>query len=386
MKGILSIAAAAGICVMAAKIRPIKAEAWFTQTHKDITENAFELIEKENKPKLMAFYKNYKEQILKGSVDPDNDDDCDKGEGAHYYSCATAKGKTLPQQSGYYQNRLGEYSKSARSMLEENYTCALNLYKNNKIGEAMYALGRAVHFVEDISCPVHTANMKYQPKPGNAHNAFEKHANTISKKFAPDRFDKRLTKAYSGDSFETAANKLAALSNKHAAPISKLDPIAFDNAVKSMVPISVQNVMALLMKFYDDCKCDNGNYIIDGKLYTFKNEANGLVITVGAKGISLEKPDKSKEQKLTLVMSDSGTFALKAADGGFVSSSLKGYDYPKGDTAGAQFRAAALGKNRFRITTEGTKFAKVISCTKTGGLSVSDFNPGDSSQVWILNK
>lgn len=386
MKGILSIAAAAGICVLAAKIKPIKAEAWFSQTHTDITENALEMLEKENKTKLVTFYKDYKDQILKGALDPDKDGDVDKGAGAHYYSCATAKGKPLPQKGGYYQNRLGDFSKSARTMLEENYTCALNLYKNNKIAEAMYALGRAAHFIEDISCPVHTANIKYADKPGNVHNAFEKHANTISKRYYPERFDKRLIKAYSGDSFETAANKLSATSNKHAAPISNLDPIAFDNAVKSMVPTAIQNVMALLMKFYDDCKSDKGNYLLDGKAYTFKNEASGMLLTVTPKTLVLDKADKQKEQKITVVMSDSGTFALKAADGGYVSSTLKGYDYPKGDTLGAQFRAAALGKNRYRITTEGTSFAKVLSCTKSGGIAVSDFEPDNPLQVWILNK
>ena len=386
MKGYLSIAAAIGICLMLKKAKPIRAHAWFTRTHEAITEGAFELLEKENKPKVAAFYKNYHAELIKGCSAPDKEGDPDKGAGAHYYSCANAKGKTLPQQAGYYQNRLGDYSKSARSMLEENYTCALNLYKNGKVSEAMYCLGRAAHFIEDISCPVHTANMRYFDKPGNAHNAFEKHANNISRNFPAEKFDKRLLKTYSGDSFENAANKLCAISNKHAEPISNLDPIAFDNAVKSMVPIATQNVMALLMKFFDDCKAENGNYLLDGKMYTFKNEASGELLTVTAKGVALEKADKDKEQKLNLVMSDNGTFALKAADGGYVSAKLKGFDYPKGDTAGAQFRAAALGKNRYRITTEASSFAKVLACGKTGGLTVADFDPGNSTQVWILNK
>lgn len=386
MKGLLTAAALAGICLIAPKLRPIKAQAWFSQTHKDITENTLKMLEKENKSKVYSFYKNYSDELMRGCVDPDNTGDYDKAEGSHYYSCATAKGKALPYSEGYYQNRLGDFSKSARTMLEENYTCALCLYKNNKVSEAMYFLGRALHFIEDIACPVHTANIKYQDKPGNVHGAFEKHANTISKKFTPDRFDKRLLKTYSGDSFEVAANKLSELSNKHAAAVSNLDPIAFDNAVKSMVPIAIQNAMALLMKFYDDCKGDNGNYILNSKLYTFRNEASGLVLTVTSKGISLEKPDKDKEQKLLTVMSDKGTFALKAADGGCVSTTLKGFDYPKGDTPGAQFRFAALGKNRYRITTEGTQYAKVVACTKSGGLAVSDFIPGNPTQVWILNK
>ncbi|MCD7741464.1 MAG: zinc dependent phospholipase C family protein [Ruminococcus sp.] len=367
-------------------LKPIKAYAWSTDTHGDITSSALDLLQKENKLKLVAFYKDYTDELLKGSKDPDESGDRDKGTGTHYYSCANAKGKSLPSKEGYYQNRLGDYSKSARTMLEENYTSALCLYKNNRISEAMYTLGRAIHFVEDIACPVHTANMRYLPKPGNPHSAFEKHANTISKKYAPVRFDKRLLKVYSGDSFETAANKLSELSNKHAEPISKLDPIAFDNAVKAMVPLAAQNVMALLTKFYDDCKADNGNYLLDGKAYTFKNQASGLVMTVTEKGISLEKPDSKKEQRLTLIMSNEGTFALKANDGGTLSGNLKGYDYAKNDTAGAQFRFASLGKNRYRITLESSKFEKVVACTRMGGIAAADFEPADITQIWILNK
>lgn len=75
MKGYLSIAAAIGICLMLKKARPIRAHAWFTRTHEAITEGAFELLEKENKPKVAAFYKNYHAELLKGCSAPDKEGD-----------------------------------------------------------------------------------------------------------------------------------------------------------------------------------------------------------------------------------------------------------------------------------------------------------------------
>lgn len=39
----------------------------------------------------------------------------------------------------------------------------------------MRVLGRAAHFISDMGCTVHVANMKYQDKANNVHYAFEKH-------------------------------------------------------------------------------------------------------------------------------------------------------------------------------------------------------------------
>ncbi|MCD8095860.1 MAG: zinc dependent phospholipase C family protein [Ruminococcus sp.] len=382
MKNYLTLAALLGITAAAIRLKPQRAYAWFSPTHKDITKRAIEMFESENKPRLAAFYKEYEDELLRGCVAPDNDGDYDKASGAHYYACANIKGKAVSGKGGYYPNRLGEYSKSARTMLEENYTCALSLYKNNRIDEAMYALGRAIHFVEDMSCPPHTSNIKYHDKPNNAHHAFENHAKTISGKFSPKRFDKRIQKLYSTDSFEEASQKLSSTSNKYASNISNLDPKAFNEAVENLVPFAAQHVFALMIKFYNDCKADNGNYLIDGKAYTIKNEATGEVMTVKEKEISLSKTDSKKEQKLTLELANDGTFSIKTKSGKVLSSKLKGFD--SGDDV-STFRFASLGKNRYRITTDYTSFAKTMACGKGGSLVTADFTPDDKKQVWILN-
>lgn len=381
------ILTAAGACCAAAAFKlltPVRAEAWFSAAHKQLTEEALDLLEREGKLKQLAFYKPYAEQLMKGCVDPDLDGDPDKGSGTHYYSVALPKGKALPQKDGYFPNRLGSYSRSARTSMEENYAAALLLFRAGKTEQSMYALGRAVHFLEDVACPVHTANMQYKKKPNNPHYAFEKLANTIVGKYKPDKYDKRLNKSYSGISFENPLNKLAAASNKHAGMVARLDPKAFENAVREMAPLAAQNVMGLLLRFYDESRSETGFLPADGKRYALRNEGSGMVITVTPKCLTLEPSDKTKEQKLTFMMSDMGSFGFKTVEGGYVTGDLKGYEYPKRGTEASQFRLAPLGSNRWRITTKASGYSKALACTRSGALTAAEFIPGDKNMVWAI--
>lgn len=365
-------------------LTPLKAHAWFAATHRDITSKALSLLEKEGKAKQYAFFKPYEEQLTAGCTEPDKDGDTDHGPGRHYYSFCNPKGKELSPTAGYYRNRKDDFSKSARTSLEENYTSALCLYKSGNIERAMHVFARAAHFIEDMSCTPHVSNIRCFDRPKNIHNAYEKHINTICGQFTADRFDKRLIKNYEGDSFETASNKLIKYSSKYVESISTLDPRAFDEAAADTLKVSQQNVMALMLKFYDECQQDKGNYIVDGRQYTIKNEASGMVVTVTEKGIILDKPDKEKQQKLTAKIYDLGSFGFQAEDTGFINEKFKGLDYLKRDSVPALFRLASLGKKRYRITTGGTEYEKVLTCTGNGSLSIEAFDPENKMQVWVI--
>lgn len=382
MKKELTLAAA---IVLYCKFGIKKAYAWSSGTHEDITKKALDLLEKEKKLRPVSFYKDWHTQILEGCTAPDKDGDMDKGAGKHYYSCVNSKGKELPEVKGYYKNRLGDFAPSARTLFTANYTSAVSLYKSGNTERAMIYLGRAIHFVSDMGCTVHVANMKYLDKPNNVHYALEKHVNTTCTKHTANSYDKRLNKYYEKDGLGDAFNRLAKYAGKFVDTISHLDPRAFDDAAMNTLPVTQQNVMAVLLKFYDDCMGDKGNYVVDTNLYTFKNEATGLVLTVTSKGLSLENPNKELEQKLTVCLSENGTAGFKISDGGYVNASCKGYDYLKMDGKPAQFRFEALGKRRFVITTEASKYEKVLASSKGGSLSVTDFEPDNPLQVWILN-
>ena len=384
MNKLLTAAAAAAAAVLAAKImKPIKAYAWLGKTHEDITGFALDMFEKENKNKLTGFYKNYRDKLCEGSQAPDLDGDVDKAPGTHYYSSLDLKGKSLPQKEGYYRNRLGKYLKSARTSLEENYTSALNLYKSGKTSEAMYVLGRAVHFVEDIACPPHSTSQPYAEKNDNMHYMFEQYADKTSKKYPPVGFDKRHINSYSDYSFENAANRLSNASGKYAPQIASLDESAFDKAQKALVPLAAENVMALLMKFHGDCHEENGNYIKDGSTVSLRCEGSGMMLTYTTKGgVALAKLDHAKEQRFTVVMNDNGSFALRAADGNFLSADLKKFVKPAEDGKGSAIRAAAVGRSKFRLSV-GENFTKVMTGSRSSA-SAEDFAPGSSAQCWII--
>lgn len=362
-----------------------KAFAWSSDVHCDIVSSALDLMEKEKKLRPLAFYKEHRDKLLEGCTAPDKEGDMDKGPGYHYYSCVNPKGKELSLYKGWYRNRLGDLTPSLRTLYRANYTAALSYYKSGKIDKAMYFLGRAIHFVSDLGCTPHVANVKYGDKADNLHYAFEKHINTTYSKHRASTFDKRLLKYYEKADPEEAFNKLSEYAAKFLDTIGHLDPRAFDLTADSTLPAVQQHTMAVLLRFFDDCQTDRGNFVTDGKLYTFRNEATGLVLTMGEKAPSLEKPDKDKEQKIKLSLSDNGTFGLINAKGEGVSGTFKSYDLIKMDGQPSQLRLEALGNRRFIIRTESSGYIKVLVNSKGGKLGAADFDPGDPLQVWIIN-
>ena len=376
----MAIAAANYICTNA---QVGSVYAWSSDVHRHIAVKALELLEKEKKLRPAAFYKNWHEEIKLGAVQPDKEGDMDKGSGMHYYSCMNAKGKDLDETRGFYRNRLGDFSPSARTLFRANYTSAVSLYKSGMIKESMVYLGRAIHFVSDMGCTPHVANMTSGIKASNVHNAFEKQINNSYSGFEADNFDKRLTKYYEKADPGDAFNKLIKYAGKFVDTILHLDPRAFDDTAKNTIPVTEQHVMAVLLKFYNDCTSDNGNFLSSDKMYSFKNEATGLMMTVTSKGLAVDEADKEKEQKILIKLSDMGTFGLKASHGGYINKKCSGFDYLKIDGKAAQFRAEALGNRRFVISTEDSDYKKYLTA-KGGKLTSSAYEPENPTMIWVL--
>lgn len=364
---------------------PYKAHAWFSKTHEDITTKALDLLKKDGRIKEYEFFEPYREQILAGCTKPDRKGDPDKGGGMHYYSICNPHGVPLTQTSGYYRNRRGKISKSARTMLEENYTSALCLYKSGKIPQAMNVLARAAHFIEDMCCTVHVSNIMYMDSKKNVHNAYEKNTNNICSKYTAERFDKKISKGYEGDSFADAAHRIIKSSSKYVASISTLKPDALEEAAANMLPTAQQNVMALFLKFYKDCFSEKDNCISENCSYMIKNAATGLVLTVNGKRISLEKPDKDKKQRFSVKLNDLGAVSFVAENNMTANKRLTCIEN-KGDDKQALFRLAALGNRKYRIMTGRSSFAKAIGCSISSRIAISSFDPADPTQVWIITR
>ena len=134
----------------ALKLGEIKASAWFKKTHTNIIEQALEILKNDGKAQAVKELEEYSKELVHGACIPDVKGDWDNGWGLHYYSPKNKFGLPNRKNGIYYPNRLGSFSKSAGTMLEENYTTALIFTQNKKYSEAAVLLGRAVHFLSDI--------------------------------------------------------------------------------------------------------------------------------------------------------------------------------------------------------------------------------------------
>lgn len=382
MKKLIAVSAVLGVY---SAFYALKAKAWFGDTHKDILKKALELLDGIEKQKYHAFYYDYTADLAKGAVDPDKKGDIDKGSGMHYYCAADKNGKELEERKGYYKNRLGKFKPSARTLLEENYTSALSLYKSGRKEQAMYSLGRAVHFIQDIGCTVHASGIMYADRPSNPHYAFEKHAQTKCKSIdAPNMLDKRVTKAFESG-LGPAANRLSKLSSRFAGDVLSLDPKIFDTICLSTIHPAQQYTAGLLIKFYNDVNSNNGNFLCDGKSYTFKNELTGGYLTVAKKGLVLDAPNGDCEQRFTAVIKDDGTFGLKLSNDCYVGKNLKGFDTFKRNAEPSGYRFSALGNRKFRISPQGSDFKKVVTANRSGDLLIKCFDPEDEGNIWIIS-
>ncbi len=378
----------AAACAALAAVRlafPIKAEAWFSVTHRDITGKALRLIETDGRRKAVQFFAPFHSELLEGCTEPDNSDDTDSGAGKHYYSCTDSKGRALKTAGGYYKNRLGRYAPSARTLLEENFTAALCLYKSGMIPEAMRYIGRAVHFVEDMSCTVHVTNSEYDDSETNLHHAYEKHINGSCSRVTAEHSDKRLERSYSGSSFERAVNKLISSAAVHLKSISTLDKSAFEAAADVTLRLAQQNAAALMMRFYNDCKSDGDNYIRSGDKLTLRNAATGLYLNTEGGRISAQAHEKKNALKLRAVITPKGTFSFVTDDGRYLGSDLSELVKQDADAKNIQFRLAAAGRGRFRIMAEDESgFTKALGVSNRGKLTREGFDPCKKEQVWIL--
>lgn len=361
-----------------------KVYAWYGATHADITKKALALIKTENMRKVADFYADWHEQLILGSKQPDFMGDLDNGAGSHYYSCVNRWGMPIKMRGDYYRNRLGRTMRSARTLFEENYTYAVSLYKSGDVGNAMMYLGRAIHFVEDMGCTVHAANMIYIPHKRNVHSNFESHASDICGGITAERLDKKFSKYYQQSDLGEALNKLVRYSSKFSQPIRSLENADFENAAEHVLSYAQQNVAALMLRFYQDCHGDRSNFIIGGRKYVLINAATKRAITVSEKGLITSCLSDSKLQRFMVELSGDGSFALKCHDGMYADKMCRDCEHIDDAAKPAQFRAAAVGERLFRISVGGCGFKKVLAVNLAGKITVEKFRPGNKLQLWVI--
>ncbi len=362
-----------------------KVYAWFGNTHKDILEKALRILNMQDDKKYYDFFIEYKDILLKACTEPDNKGDTDKGSGLHYYCAANKRGIALENISGYFRNRHNKFNRTARTMLEENYTMALSLYKSGDKKAAIHRFGRALHFIQDIGCTVHSSGIMYMDRKKNPHYAFEKLAQTIYSDVEPPQTINKQIKKSCETSIEQAVNKLSMFSSGFAADVRKVDRDILEKACRSTLPVAQQYTACMMMRFYNDIMSNNGNFLINEKEYSFKNERTNGLLTVTPKGLTIDEAKEGLQQKLTVLLKPDGSVILKDKEKGFIDKKFKRFANCKDKNNAIGFRIAALGNRRYRITTQATKYKKVLSVNNNGALRICRFDPKDKGAVWIIS-
>lgn len=258
------------------KAGEIKAEAWFKKTHINIVEQAFEILKNDGKSKDVKQIYSYLNLLVYGATVPDVKGDCDNGKGLHYYSPINTFGLPNRKNGLYYPNRLGGYTKSAGTMLEENYTMALILWQNRRFGDAAVMLGRALHFLGDLCCVPHSTSKKCTGNPKNCHLAFETAAGRLTGVFNAQT-SKKLYDSYLELSPIELANVLAQMSSGFYDMLANKDKEDYNQVIAGALPFSQMAAAAFIYKFSKEAS--EGVLLDKTKLYSIRNLASGLYLS-----------------------------------------------------------------------------------------------------------
>lgn len=357
--------------------KAIKAYAWFSPTHAYIFENAFELLKLRNEEVHKA-YLPYEKEIASAVLIPDFKGDINKGSGAHYYSPVLKNGKCDDAVLGYYKNRLGRFSKSARTMLEENITHAA-IYKKSR-NEKMYAesVGRALHFIMDICCSVHTTNLISLPIKNNPHHTYEIYSREHMYDYGIDNISdiRELEERYLNMPIDKLLSNAAKCSAVYYKNMTSLKASEYKKALSNMLPFSFALTYIMLVKIYEFVNAYDGIKI--GDKFTLCSD-NGYLSGKGKKVFL----SKEKARALTFELFEKGGKLFLKNGGRFlVCEGRFGFKY------GGEFEHAAIRLTKtakgYLISTEFLKGEKYLIPDKKT-VKAKFFDPRSNGFYWTIN-
>ena len=229
--------------------------SWAFGSHIAIGSHALDLLQQDQRPAYNFYVKeneDYLTKLKRGFWDPDI---LEFGSGTHYYvwpgNGTVNVGQYYPMAERHSLNY------SARTRMEEHYQNALDDYKEGNIKKAFLNLGRACHFIGDISCPPHAAGIQYplNPLEYNYHHHFESHASKIMKQDGNDWAHATTASDVYGklsDPWGVEINNVCETAARQHDNIITKDEEIWNNAIQVTGPLAERYVATLLDKFYQD--------------------------------------------------------------------------------------------------------------------------------------
>jgi len=347
--------------------------------------------------------------------------------GTHHYIVRNA---TPTVTGGYFRNNDGNFSRSARTRLEDHYSSALNAFWNNDMSNAIKFLGYAIHYLTDIGNTVNTTGIT-----GNAQRNFYTY---LAESFHdPSRTGFHATSAnirnrlgVFADTFEGGVNYLAHLSaigtNPNGTsffdairmnPYGTLRPFFFDPIIQATMPSTQQFVAALLHQFYaDTVLAQNGqpthrskSVLIHGRIYFIKNVKTSFYLDVqswatatGSHVHQFAFSGDTNQQFRAIYRSDNASFQFEPVHApgmrlSFMNDGENSIIRNNSQTSVYQrFRPTYLEDGRFRIMTngrgpDGAQFGRVLRVTPGSNVfalrqrgSELNFNPDSLNHYWTF--
>ena len=246
---------------------------------------------------------------------PDKKGDRENGLGKHYYCAVNGSGKALRSVEGYYRNGKGKLAKSARTMLEEDYTMALTMYLAGFQDEAAKFLGRAVHMVSDPCCVPHGSKMTYYSPYRMLHKAYEGLSDVIYPEFVPEQEVEELERVFDDrSSFQKPMNDIAVGT---APELEKLREDPFQEITGRLL-YTERKIAALLLRFFQDAAApdDHGAIYVrnKAKVKLLENSAP-LSVKIFEKGIILHGVNPCPQSRINVTRME--LFAAHRHDGLF---------------------------------------------------------------------
>lgn len=393
---------AAGVAAFSAvhMLTSRKVGAWKSVTHEDIVRKALEILRSDGKTEAYNFFMQYENTLLLYCQKPDYAHDMDKGNGWHYYCIKNVDGKNIKSsENGYYKCgknmfTIPRYSRTARTIFEDNYCSALTFFELGDTELSMQFLARSAHMLSDIGCTPHTTDLTLTSKHKNKHSNFETFINTVYDMFDAGNCHTELYDEYIKDrSFGTQINKLARVS------ASFYDMVVNSASEKDMrftaskaLCLTQQNVAALLNRFYEDAQASH-DVVENGSEIYLKNAKTGRYIGVVTsqmtnKAVIAQVGKKCPKNKFIVRINDNGTYSFISKETGrrlcAVPLSLLALT-DNSETLGTMFK---LGKtpDGYRISTAVSKYVKAVTARKESSCIAENFNPDDKAQLWVIEK
>lgn len=271
-------------------------------------------------PDTELFFAPFAKTLTVYAKRPDKKSDYENGMGRHYYCAANTFGKELHPVNTYFRNGMKKFYKSARVMLEEDYTMALTMYHAGYLNQSMEFLGRAIHMLSDICCLPHSSSMTYFSIRRNFHKLYEQLAELIYPDLIPEQKNPQIPRIFiSRNSFADDINRISLETARYFSDVKKSP---FEALQKQLLRTECI-LSAFLMRFIRDITTPEreAHYITKNSGCRLLRGTDKLSVKITRRGIRFHGVNPSPESDINVT----GTvfYAAHRHDGLFTLSPEK---------------------------------------------------------------